>query len=234
MIKQQKTKRCILVCQAILLLTVCLTTNCYSGQAGELHPQAGEGYTIVKKADGWEAAQVALDGVSVRIAGAWSESSLSNSFKVENNSDTPFILDFAKIKIEIQGNTAKTRLISIYDNSNSIPKEEKGETFDEGKHLYKYYGNNNDGKPESSGSMKLNCPPKQKCYYSIVVVFPETKLNKNKTIKITVPAVTSGGKDTEVFFNCRRDGIFDSLTALMKQENWRNERLVGKNLILFG
>ena len=199
---QREIKRYSTVWQAILLLTICLTTNCYSGSSGELHPQAGEGYSVVEKGDGWQAAQLVFGGVVVRIYGAWTPSLTNLEYTIENNSSEQFNIDFEQVKIEVQREEhSKTLITEIYDYSNYDTSIDDTKNA---KQLYKYFANNKDGKSEPVGETKVSCAPKQKCIFGVNVVFYETKLNKDKGIKITLPATSNGVKETEVLFNCRR------------------------------
>ncbi len=200
----------------MLLLTVCLTVNCYSGPGGELHPQAGEGYTVIETDDDRRVAQVAFGEVIVQIDGGWAEYQISNGYTIENNSAVPFNLDFEQIKVEVQREeSAGTTIVAINDLSNYDTK-----AFDGAKNVKKIYeyrnsssnNSNYNGKPGYFGTKKVSCPPKQKCIFSIIVS-SGADLNRDKSIKITLPATSSVTKQTEVFFNLRRNIIWDSLTA---------------------
>ncbi len=210
--KRQKIKYSPIIRQTIILLMFCLTANCYSGPGGDLYPQGGEGYTIVETSDDRKVAQVVHGEIIIQIDGSWSESRFNNSFKIENNSTVPFSLDFAQVKMEIYREEAvKTRIWFITDYSNYDTS-----AFDDAKNakkVYEYRGNDLNGKPLSVGSTKVSCLPKQKCIFSVNVTFSETKLNKDKSVKTSLPALSNEGKETEVLFNLRRNSIWDSLTA---------------------
>ncbi len=196
----------------MLLLTVCFTINCYSGPGGELHPQAGEGYTVVEKGDGWNAANIVFGETIVRIEGSWSENRVGSTFKIENNAAVSFSLDFAQVKVKLQREDAAVMTItSVYDYSSSALKGEN-ETFDAGKKIYDEYYDYDKRKTVSIGSTIVSCAPKQKCIFSINVL-SDAKLNQDKSIKITLPPISSETKETEVVFNCKRDSIWNSLTA---------------------
>ncbi len=194
----------------MLLLTVCLTTNCYSGPGGDMYPQVGEGYTVVKTTDDRDAAQILFGETTIQIVGSWAEKRIDNTYTIENNSAVPFGLDFAQIKVEVQREeTAKTTIISITDLSNY-----NTQAFDDAKNakkIYQEYYDSDKGKTVV-GTTKVSCAPKKKCIFSINAV-SSTKMNRNKAVKITLPATSSVTKETVVFFNLHRNSIWDSLTA---------------------
>jgi hypothetical protein len=199
----------------MLLLTVCFTINCYSGPGGDLHPQVGEGYTVGEK-NGLRAAQIVFGETTVWVDGGWNEYQISNGYTIENNSAVPFTLDFEQVKVEVQREeSAGTTIIKITDLSNYDTK-----AFDDVKNVKKIYeysdssGNNSNynGKPGYFGTKKVSCPPKKKCIFSIIAS-SGANLNRDKSIEITLPAMSSVTKETVVFFNLRRNSVWDSLTA---------------------
>jgi len=113
---------------------------------------------------------------------------------------------------------ADTRLFTIYDFSSSASKPE-GETYDDGKLLYEKYGKEEKGVTKPIGDTKVSCPPRQKCIYSTVIVFPKHKLNKTKGIQITLPPTANRTEETKVIFNCRAKSLLDSLTARVKESD---------------
>ena len=120
--------------------------------------------------------------------------------------------------MEILPEKADTQLIAFndYSSSASIPK---GEPYGDGKRLYEKYGKEEKGVTKPLGETKVSCPPRQKCIYSTVIVFPKHKLNKTKGIQITLPPPANRTEETKVIFNCRAKSLLDSLTARVKESD---------------
>lgn len=204
--KKREIKRYATVWQSVLLLLTCFAVSCYSGPGGNLHPQKSEGYSVVKTIDDREAAQIMFGETIVQIEGSWNQSIINSVFEVMNNSTAPFSIDFKQVKIEIQREAVKTSIDSIWDVTS--------EDSNKAKQIYKDYYSYEEGKTKYFGEMKISCPPKQKCSFLVNVL--SLKLDKTKSIKVTLPALSGRTQETEIFFNCGADSVFDSLIAQME------------------
>ena len=203
--------------QIVVLSMICLTTSCFyrffsePGSGGELYPQAGDGYTVVKKADDWEAARVDFGKASVRIGGSWTQGGVGTSFKIENDSDAPFAIDFAQVKMEVLPEEAGLQLIIIDDNSSSAYKPD-GEPFnDDSKRIYDLFGKEYKGETKPVGDTKISCPPKKKCLFSLnnIGTGGLPKMERTKSLRITLPPTGDRPEATKVVFNFADKSLFD-------------------------
>lgn len=207
--------------QIMVLSVICLTTSCFyrffsePGSGGEMYPQVGDGYTVVKTFDDWEAVRVDFGKASVRIGGSWTQGGVSTAFKIENDSDEPFAIDFAQVKMEVLPEEVGLRLTKIYDDSSSAYKPD-GETYNEdSKLVYDLFGEEYKGETKPVGDTKVSCPPKKKCIFSLqnyrVIDYP--KMEKSKSLRITLPPTADKTEATKVIFNFGAKSLLDSLTA---------------------
>lgn len=191
---QRTIKQYAAVWQSILFLIICFSTNCYSESGGELHPQAGKGYSVTTTPDKIEAARIIFGETTVQIHGSWRQGSYGNTFDVENNSPVPFIIDFNQVKTEIYQEAGMTRIDSILDVTNNESYKSKT--------LYKETWDYDAAKPKSTGDIRVICEPKQKCSFLVNVVFPQTKLDKTKNVEVIFPSVSDKTQETRIIFNC--------------------------------
>ncbi len=208
---QQTIKRPSVMWQTIALLLFCLTMSCSHDSIGEMYPQAGEGYTVVKKTDGWEAARIDFGKASIRVGGSWTPGGVATGFKIENDSDAPLVIDFAQVKMEVLPEEVQLRLTIIDDNSSSAYKPD-GETFNEDwKRIYNLFGEAGGGETKPVGDTEVSCPPKKKCLFSLhnnrVTDYP--KMEKSKSIRITLPPIADRTEETKIIFNCETKSLFN-------------------------
>lgn len=188
--------------QFLLLIVIGLLIACSGsvGDAGRLMPQAGDGVTLTQTKTKNVTAQIAADGATLNVGGAWANQSFQRlEIEIDNKSVQPFSFDYSKVAFE--GDTGEKLILNRVADTTGVDNSDSNPNNDTVKEVYKQ-----DAKPLAT---VLTVAPNERRTLNLQFnnfTKPENKLTAEKTVVVSLPVNES---ERKIFFNCVVDKIFN-------------------------